>query len=265
MKVLKKAAEWVEEGRGFAMATIIVSKGSTPRHQAKMLIREDGMLVGTIGGGPGEFKVVQDALEALTARKNTVKEYIFDKNAEGGLPTHCGGTMQVLIEVFPEKRRIVLVGAGHVNQAVMKMAHEMNWRIVVCDDRPEYATQALLTEASGIYAHEKISEAIRLAELHPSDICIIATKDCDLEALREAVKHKPQYLGMIGSKRKVHKVFETLMEEGVSKDTLDKVHAPIGLNIGAETPFEIAISIMAEVIKVQNQASGKPMTESRTL
>jgi xanthine dehydrogenase accessory factor len=226
-----------------------------------MLIREDGVLCGTIGGGPGEFKVIEDALKALKEEKNDVKDYIFDKNAQGGLPSHCGGAMKVLIEVFPKSNRIVLIGAGHVNQAVMTLAHQLKWRCIVADDREAYATKDLLPHAAEIYTATTIREAVEKAGLLESDICVIATKDCDLAALREALKYSPKYLGMIGSKRKVKKIFETLIDEGVAKNELDHVYAPIGLDIGAETPVEISISIMSEIIACLNKTSGRPMRD----
>lgn len=261
MKIFNIADQWQAQGFGFVMATIIESKGSTPRHNAKMLVREDGQLFGTIGGGPAEFKVIQDGLKALEAKSNTVEEYIFDKNAEGGLPTHCGGAMKVLIEVFPKRKRIVLIGAGHVNQAVMQIASQMNWTIVVADDRPQYATNDLLPSASSIYTSNSIAKSVAKAQVTSGDICVIATKDCDLEALRETLKYKPKYLGMIGSKRKVTKIFETLKEEGVSEDVLNQVHAPVGLDIGAETPMEIGVSIMGEIIAFLNKKPGTSMKD----
>lgn len=261
MDLFKTADKWLEDNFGFAMATIVESKGSTPRHNAKMLIREDGVLFGTIGGGPGEFKIIQDAHLALADERNAVKEYIFDKNAEGGLPTQCGGAMKVLIEVFPKSRRIVLIGAGHVNQAVMEIASKMNWRCIVADDRPDYATEELLGNASEIHAADNITEAVQMSNISSSDICVIATKDCDLAALREAIKYGPKYLGMIGSRRKVTKIFETLISEGVSESSLENVHAPIGLDIGAETPMEIGISIMSEIIACLNNTKGTHMKD----
>jgi len=261
MKIFNKADEWQKQGFGFVMATIIESKGSTPRHNAKMLVREDRQIFGTIGGGPAEFKVIQDGLKALEAQSNRVEEYIFDKNAEGGLPTHCGGAMKVLIEVFPKKKRLVLIGAGHVNQAVMKIACHMDWTIIVADDRPQYATNELLPSASSIFAAHTISEAVASADISSQDVCVIATKDCDLEALRETLKYNPRYLGMIGSKRKVSKIFETLEEEGVSQGLLREVHAPVGFDIGAETPMEIGVSIMSEIIAFLNQKSGDSMKD----
>lgn len=261
MDIFRVADEWLKSDFGFALATIVESKGSTPRHNAKMLIREDKVLFGTIGGGPGEFKVIEDALKALENEKNTVEEYIFDKSVEGGLPTQCGGAMKVLIEVFPKKRRIVLIGGGHVNQAVLELADKMHWRTIVADDRPEYATQELLPKAAEIYAADTITEAVKMSKIKTSDICVIATKDCDLAALRETVKHNPHYIGMIGSKRKVKKIFETLTSEGVESTILNSVHAPIGLDIGAETPFEIGISIMSEIIAFLNGGQGEHMKD----
>ena len=266
MDIFRVADEWLKNDFGFALATIIESKGSTPRHNAKMLIREDKVLFGTIGGGPGEFKVIDDALKALASETNTIEEYIFNKAVEGGLPTQCGGTMRVLIEVFPKKRRIVLVGGGHVNQAVLDLSDKMQWRGIVADDRPNYATPDLLPKASEIFtADGNIAEAVKLSQIKRSDICVIATKDCDLAALREVIKHNPAYIGMIGSKRKVKKIFQTLLDEGVEQSLLDQVHAPVGLDIGAETPFEIAISIMSEIIGFINGGNGLNMKDWETV
>jgi len=261
MDIFRVADEWLKGDFGFALATIVESKGSTPRHNAKMLIREDKVLYGTIGGGPGEYKVIDDAIKALENEENTVEEYIFNKSVEGGLPTQCGGAMKVLIEVFPKKRRIILIGGGHVNQAVLELAEKMQWRTVVSDDRPDYATATLLPLAAEIHTADNITDAVIKAQIKASDICVIATKDCDLAALRETIKYHPAYIGMIGSKRKVKKIFETLTNEGVQKSQLDAVHAPIGLDIGAETPFEIGISIMSEIIAFLNGGQGEHMKD----
>ncbi len=263
MDLFKIADTWMREDFGFAVATIIESKGSTPRHHAKMLIREDKTLHGTIGGGPGEFLVIEDALEALRTSQNTIKDYIFDKSVPGGLPTQCGGSMKVLIEVFPRKKRMILIGAGYVNQAVLDIGCKLGYRCIVIDDRPEYATEELLPQADTIYAADEIEVAIARIELTSDDICVIATKDCDYEALRQVVQVDFRYLGMIGSKRKVKKIFEQLLAEGVKQSQLDRVHAPIGLDIGAELPYEIALSITSEILTVINDTDGKRLKNRR--
>ncbi len=263
MDIFRVADKWLKEDCGFAVATIIESKGSTPRHHAKMLIREDKVLHGTIGGGPGEYRVIEDALDALKSNTNTIKEYIYDKNAPGGLATQCGGSMKVLIEVFPKRKRLVLIGAGYVNQAVLDLGTKMGFRCIVADDRPDYATQALLQEADEIYTAEHIADAIKAVGIKRSDVCVIATKDCDLEALRETVSVSPRYLGMIGSRRKVKKIFEQLLSEGVASEKLEAVYAPIGLDIGAEVPYEIALSIMSEVLSVLNGTAPTSLMKRR--
>ncbi len=167
--------------------------------------------------------------------------------------------MQVLIEVFPKARRIVLIGAGHVNQGVLKLVREMGWRCVVADDRPKYATAKRLGETVEIHSAQTIEAAVRQSNIQTTDICVIATANSDLEALREVVKQNPIYVGMIGSRRKVQKIFQILASEGVSQKTLDGVHAPVGLDIGANTPFEIGISIVGEIIAHLNGATGEMM------
>lgn len=259
MNIFSIADQWISADYGFAMITIISSSGSTPRHQAKMLVREDGKLYGTIGGGPGEHKAIDDALQALKEKTNTTKEYIFNKSIEGGLPTQCGGAFNVMIEVFPRKRRLILIGAGYVNQAVSEIAHGLDWRILFVDDRPNYATRELLPHADEIFTAETIEEAIEKVDFDETDVCVIATKDCDLEALRSVISSNFDYLGMIGSKRKVTKYFEQLIREGVDASRLERVFAPIGLDIGAETPFEIGISIVSEILKVLRKTSGNTL------
>lgn len=244
----------------FAVATIVESKGSTPRHSAKMLVRQDGSMGGTIGGGPVEEAVVREALDAIVTGADRMVRYQLDAGAPGGTPMYCGGSLSVFIEVSATKPRLVLVGAGHVGKAVARLAAGLGWRVVAVDDRDENVTAAELPEAAEVFVRGDIAEAVRLAPIDADTYVAIFTKDSDESALRAVLERDAAYVGMIGSKRKVAIVREHLAAAGADPARLAAVRAPIGLDLGAETPAEIAVSVMAEIMALRAGRSGRPLS-----
>lgn len=239
-----------KDGRRGAVATIINARGSIPSFQtAKMLVRDDGSILGTVGGGCVEAEVWQVAREVMESeRPRTLK---FDLNYDPKIDTGlvCGGTLEIFVEPVLPPAELYIFGAGHVAANICKVAKIAGFEITVIDDRETYANRERFPEAQQVIA-EDFEKA--MAQLEPGESAYIAIvtrghRD-DLRVLRWAVQTQARYVGMIGSKRKTIAIFEELKKEGLPEHLFDRVHAPIGLDIGAITPEEIAISITAELI-----------------
>ncbi len=265
MKVYKKIIELQEANKSFALATVIKSHGSTPRGStAKMVIEEDGKITDTIGGGPVEDKVIKDSLKAIKeGGRSTIASYKLNKNLEGGLNMNCGGDMEVFIEIFHPRPTILLVGGGHVNYALSKLIEYVGYDFMVVDDREEFCNKERYPKASDLLVTKDYTKDLEKFPIGKDYYIVIATKNDDAVALEGVIKSKANYIGMMGSKRKVQAIFDELLEKGFTKEDLDKVHAPVGLDINGETPEEIGISILGEIIKVINGGSGQSLIEKR--
>ncbi len=251
MKIYQKIVELLAQGEVIALAHIIKQKGSTPRGSgAKMLVRQDGSIFGTIGGGPLEARVIQEAKECIAKRENKLLEYNLDKELRGGLNMQCGGQVQVSLEIIVPPPHLIIAGAGHIGQVLAQFAHALEWQVTVVDDREELLAPGKLPPGVNSIWGETYMEAMRKAKITSNSYIVIVTKDADAQVLEEVIYSPAAYIGMIGSQRKVALVKKNLEEKGVSKERLDAVHAPIGLDIKAETPAEIAVSILAEIIMV---------------
>lgn len=260
MDVCKEAFEARREGKNFAIATIIRVEGSTPRHEtAKMIIFEDGTFKGTIGGGILEKKVIEESVLLIKKGESKVLKYNLDLKKEKSLPAICGGEVEVFVEIYKKRPKLVLVGGGHVNQAVYNFARFLEFDIAVIDDREEWANESRFGNAQIIV--DSIPKALEEYPTDESSFIVIATRGhaFDKEALRVAIRKKARYVGMIGSRNKVKETFEALRQEGFSEEELNRVYSPIGLDIGAETPEEIAVSILAEILMVKNNVKGHPL------
>jgi xanthine dehydrogenase accessory factor len=243
----------LEAGEDAALVTIVSSQGSTPqRVGAKMLVFPDGRMVGTIGGGCYENDAFWKAKEAIQTRKPLLVKYDLNDDfaQENGLV--CGGQMQVYIEPLESTPRLYVVGAGHVGYNLAKLAATIGFKIHVLDDREKFANQERFPEAEAVVV-ETIPEWLQKAEIPSSAYVVIVTRGHthDLDALRSLAKRDLRYLGLIGSKAKVKRIYDALIEEGMPVEYLQRVHAPVGLDIGAVSPEEIAVSILAELIAVR--------------
>jgi xanthine dehydrogenase accessory factor len=246
--------------KDFAVLTIVKSGGSVPRHEnPKMIAFTDGRSIGTIGGGSLEKQSIDEAVKAI--RKGDSK--LLKINSDKSSAFVCGGNAEVFIEVHKLKPRLILCGAGHVNKAVSYIAGTVNFDITVIDSRPEWANNQRFSEADSIVIDDDMGHAIEEQSTNENTFFVIATWDhkWDKDALKSALKKQHKYIGMIASKRKIQEVFELLKSEGVEQWHLDKVYTPVGLDIKAETPEEIAISVMSEVLMVKNNASGLPLSK----
>ncbi|MGC1372544.1 MAG: XdhC/CoxI family protein [Candidatus Sulfotelmatobacter sp.] len=256
MDIYEQIVQLRREGRRGAVATIVNVRGSIPSFRtAKMLVRDDGSIMGTIGGGCVEADVWQAAREVMESEK--ARTLTFDLNQDPKYDTGlvCGGTLEIFVEPILPPALLYLFGAGHVALNLCKVAALAGFEPIVVDDRSSYATQERFPAAREIHALD-FDEAMQKLEPNESSYIVIVTRGHrdDMHILRWAVQTPARYIGMIGSKRKVIGIFKTLQEEGLAADLFDRVHAPIGLDIGAVTPEEIAVAITAELIAVRRHS-----------
>ena len=251
------------EGGRAAMATITSIKGSTPRAEgSKMLVRMDGSILGSVGGGGLEAQVCQEAMAVIgDGRSRVLKFDLTGKEiAEAGMI--CGGSMEVFVEPITTKPVLYIFGGGHISFFLSKIGKMLDFRVVVIDDREEFANPDRFPEADETIARD-LEEVFPRLKINRSSYIVIVTRGhlLDEKALEWAVKTEANYVGMIGSRKKNRTVFSHLESRGISKELLETVHAPIGLDIKAETPEEIAVSIMAEIIMVRREGeSSGPKT-----
>jgi len=244
------------EGRRGAVATIVNVRGSIPSFRtAKMLVRDDGSIVGTIGGGCVEADVWQAAREVMESEKPRTLTFDLNQDPKYDTGLVCGGTLEVFIEPVLPPALLYIFGAGHVAASVCKVAALAGFDPVVTDDRSSYATRERFPAAREVHALD-FKEAMQKLDPNETSYIVIVTRGHrdDMRILSWAVQTRARYIGMIGSRRKVIGIFKTLQSEGMSADLFERVHAPIGLDIGAVTPEEIAVAITAELIAVRRRA-----------
>jgi len=253
-EVLPAAAAALERGEPAALVTIVRSTGSTPqRTGAKMLVYADGRIVGTIGGGCYENEAAGKAREAIASGKPALVKYDLNDDfvQESGLI--CGGQMEVYIDPIAPAPALYVIGAGHVGWHLSRFAAEAGFRIHVVDDREKFANSERFPAAAAIVVDD-IGEWLHAAQLPASAYVVVVTRGHthDFEAIRALAARDLRYLGLIGSRAKVARIFDALEAEGMAAEYLARVHAPIGLDIGAITPAEIAVSILAELIAIRH-------------
>ncbi|VXC70339.1 conserved hypothetical protein; putative NAD(P)-binding Rossman fold [Enterobacterales bacterium 8AC] len=261
MNIFAEAARLEEENRPFAIAQIIESRGSTPRHSGQMLVMADGGCIGTIGGGMIERLVIEQAIAAIAERKARVFHGRMARNGQDAVGSDCGGAMSVYIDVHGLRPRLVLIGAGHVNRAIAHAAKPLGFDIHVTDIYPASLDAALFPPGTTLVHDESFPAAISKMNIEPSNFVIIATNNQDCEALNALIGQPLRYLGLLASRRKVQTFTHRLRQCGIRETDIARLHAPIGYNIGAETPEEIAISVLAELLQIKNQSPGGLMKE----
>jgi xanthine dehydrogenase accessory factor len=256
MNIYEEIVKLQREGRRGAVATIVNARGSIPSFQsAKMLVRDDGSIAGTIGGGCVEAEVWQAAREVLTQEKARTLSFDLNQDPKYDTGLVCGGTLEIFIEPVLPMPLLYIFGAGHVAIELFRAARNAGFDCIITDDREAYANAERFPDAFQIIAKD-YDEA--LADLVPneSSYIVIATRGHrdDMRILRWAVQTQARYIGMVGSKRKAITVFRELTREGLKPELFERVHSPVGLDIGAITPEEIAVAIVAELIAMRRRA-----------
>ncbi|HZR24471.1 MAG TPA: XdhC/CoxI family protein [Vicinamibacterales bacterium] len=254
-EVFAAVSDALDKGEPAALVTIVSTTGSTPqRVGAKMLVYADGRIVGTIGGGCYENDAFWKAREAITNRKPLLLHYELDDDFAQETGLICGGQMDVYIEPIEPSPELYIIGAGHVGFHLARVAHEVGFRVHVVDDREKFANSERFPDAAEIIVDD-IPAWVDRTTLPGHAYVVIVTRGHtnDLEALRALASRDLRYLGLIGSRAKVARIYDELLKDGrIAPEILERVHAPIGLDIGAVTPQEIAISILAELVAVKH-------------
>jgi xanthine dehydrogenase accessory factor len=254
-ELLAAREQWVP----CALVTIAATRGSVPREAgAKMLVYATGKTSGTIGGGRFESLVIEETLAAMNAAAPLLKTYPLHEDDAASFGAICGGEATVLIEPQIQKEAIFLVGAGHCAQAIVRLARECGLHATVIDDRAD-----LLAQCEAARKEERApAEFIAAREWKRDEALVLVSRnfEIDRDALEAALRCGGMgYLGMIGSTRKVRRVFDELLVRGFRAHDFANVHAPIGFDIAADSPAEIAVSVLAEVLAVLRGATGKPL------
>jgi xanthine dehydrogenase accessory factor len=253
-QVFAAVVDALDRGEPAALVTIVSTVGSTPqRLGAKMLVFADGRIVGTIGGGCYENDAFWKAKEAIVNRRPQLVHYELSDDFAQETGLICGGQMDVYIEPIEPSPELYVVGAGHVGFHLARLAADVGFRVHVVDDREKFANPERFPTAAEVIADD-IPSWIATANLPPHSYVVIVTRghNNDLSALRELAPRDLRYLGLIGSRAKVARIYDVLTAEGMPAEFLKQVHAPIGLDIGAVSPQEIAVSILAELIAVKH-------------
>ena len=255
MDIYEEIVRLRQEGRRGAVATIVNVRGSIPSFEtAKMLVRDDGSITGTIGGGCVEAEVWQAAREVMESEKPRTLTFNLNESPKYDTGLICGGTLEIFIEPVMPPALLYIFGAGHVSLSLYRTARNAGFDVIVVDDRANYANRERFPEAKEIIAEDFDKAMARLSPGETAYVVIVTRghKD-DMRVLRWAVQTQARYVGMIGSKRKTISIFRELVSEGISEHLFERVHAPVGLDIGAITPEEIAVAITAELIAARRR------------
>ncbi|HUX68668.1 MAG TPA: XdhC/CoxI family protein [Terriglobales bacterium] len=256
MDVYEELVALRRSGRKAALATIVAVRGSIPSfHSAKMLVRDDGSIVGTIGGGCVEAEVWQAAREVIESEKPRTLSFDLNQNPKYDTGLVCGGSLEIFIEPVLPAALLYIFGAGHVSLALYHAARPAGFEVIVVDDREAYANRERFPHAQEVIAEDYDRALARLAP-GPSAFLVIVTRGHhdDMRILRWAVQTQAGYIGMVGSKRKAIAIVRELTAAGLKPELFDRVYSPVGLDLGAVTPEEIAVSIVAELIAVRRRA-----------
>ncbi len=261
MKSIYQAlAELEKNNQSAALCTVTKSEGSTPRHVgSKMLVHPDGNFIGTVGGGELENRVIKAALESIQNETAQTLAYSMADPSRGD-PGVCGGQVEVFVEPILPTPLLIVIGAGHVGKAVVHLAKWLGFRVAVSDDRAEFCTPESTPEADAYYP-VAMDELPKHITIDKRTVLILTTRGSAIDAagLSPLLDSAAAYIGIIGSKRRWATTVKALKDKGISDEKIASVHSPMGLELQAETPEEIAVSIMAEVMMLKEKGTGKSM------
>jgi len=248
MQIFEEVLRLKRQGRTSAIATIVECRGSSPQKQgAKMLVRDDGSIMGTVGGGCLEAEVVQASIMAMKDGQPVTIPFALTER-EGGLV--CGGKVLVYIEPVMLEPHLVILGAGHVGKTLSKLARFSGFRVTVVDDRHEFANRENVPDADDLMVRN-FEQAFENLPVGKDAFIVIATRghNHDLDAVKAALRTDADYVGLLGSRRKKALLHQALKESGFNQEDIARVIIPVGIEIGSVTPEEIAVSIMAQIIQ----------------
>ncbi len=252
MSLLQTMTAAQERGESFVLATIVRADGSAPRHAGtKMIVWEDGRCHHTIGGGEMESRVVKEAVAALEEGRPRLITYSLVDPAKGDAGV-CGGEVELYIEPYLPPKTLFIIGCGHVGRALAAQAKLLDFRVVVTDDRVELATPETIPHAD-LYLPGPFADALTQFSPHKNTYITAVTRNVplDLHILPQLADSPAAYIGVMGSRRRWAQTKEALLAAGMTEAQIGRFHSPIGLDIGAETPAEIAVAVLAELIKIE--------------
>jgi xanthine dehydrogenase accessory factor len=264
MSIYRALVELEEKNEPASLCTIVRSQGSTPRRDtSKMLVYEDGRIIGTVGGGEMESRVIDEALKAIRDGKSRLLEYHMTDPKRGD-PGVCGGQLEIFIEPIHPKPVLVVIGTGHVGKAVAHLAKWLDYYVVANDDRPEFCNPEALPDADEFYP-VPMAELPEHFKITPWTYLVLTTRGVaiDVPGMPALLKTPAAYIGVIGSRRRWATARKQLLEAGVPEEQLNRVRSPMGLELNAETPEEIAVSMMAEIIMLRRGGDGRVMNASK--
>lgn len=264
MSLYRALVQLEEKNEAGVLCTIVSSSGSTPRHTtSKMLVYPDGHFIGTVGGGELENRVIAEAQKALSDGRARLLQYSMT-DPQRGDPGVCGGQVEIFVEPVLPRPALVVIGSGHVGKAVAHLAHWLDFYVVVSDDRPDFCTPEAVPDADAYYpvSMQALPQALAIT---PWTYLVLTTRgmNVDVEGLPALLDSPAAYIGLIGSQRRWASTRKALLERGLPVEKLERVRSPVGLELNAETPEEIAVSILAEIIMLRQGGSGRVMS-SRT-
>ena len=262
-RIFEELVQAQQSGTAVALATVINTSRSVPRHAAtKMLVFADGTQSGTVGGGELESRVVEEAIAALGDRRPRTLSYDLVDPGRGD-PGICGGTVDLYIEPHFPRPQLIVVGCGHVGAAVIDLGHWLGFEVIATDDREDPHFDAAVTNADQ-FITGPIESFLDAVAVRPDAAIVLVSRSMsvDLAAIPSLVGTNADYIGVMGSRRRWRTTKERLAELGVSAADLDRIQAPIGLELNAETPEEIAVSILAQVISHSRGGDGTAMTDT---
>lgn len=262
---LEQLLEAKANGKACVLVTVAATSGSVPRQAGtKMIVYGSGEISGTVGGGKFEALVIEDSLATMQTGKPKLKTYVLREGSVESFGAICGGEVTALLEPQIRTEAVYLFGAGHCSIAIARLAQTCGFRTVLIEDRPEVVQSFETTDQKRVEPDP--AKWICEQSWQRSDALILVNRNyqLDRDALEAALKTGGfGYIGMMGSKRKVHRVYEEVGLRGIDPKAFEQVHAPIGLDIGADSPEEIAISVIAEILAVLRGQSGKSMKMGR--
>ncbi len=246
--LVRAALDAVDRGDAVVVATVVATERSVPRHAgSKMLVYADGRQMGSIGGGEMEARVIGAAVEVLASGTSRLVNFDLVDPAAGD-PGVCGGSVAIYLEPLLPEASIVIVGCGHVGKAVADLAHWLGYRVIALDDRADLATADEVPTADHVLAGPVADNLAQVAITDRTHVVLVTRNMAvDLDAIPAALATPARSIGVMGSKRRWAQTRERLLQRGVASEQLDRVRSPIGLEIGAETPEQIAVSILAEI------------------
>lgn len=258
--IMKKALEEIDKGQELAIATITAASGSTPREAGtKMLVLKNGKTYGTVGGGAMEKRIIEICLESIEKGENQNVSFPLDTE---GVDMICGGAVEVFVEVYKNRPKLLIVGGGHVGYAIYEAALPLDFDLIIFDDRKDFINKERFPKAKELVLGD-IGESLKNYPIDENSYIVIVTRGhkYDEEALEVVINTNAKYIGAMGSKKKVITMFNSLKEKGIDEEKLNNVYSPIGLKISDGSPEEIAISIIGEILFVKNQGELVHMRE----